>query len=331
MAITDSTWDRAVAVLSGAAEVGLACHVDPDGDAIGSLLALQRFLEKQGTQVHASFGTVGSDPSMLVPPQYTFLPGLDGLVPPGDFPAAPDVFVGLDTGTTERLGSLRAPAEAAGTVVLIDHHTSGSAFGDVQLLDGAAAATAVIVDELIRRMGGELDREMATCLYVGLVTDTARFQNPSTTPEVMELAARLIATGIDHVAINRQVWETHSFGYLKVLGRALDRASLVPEVGLVWTVVFHDDLDDFGITMAETEGLIDVLRAAEAAEVTLVCKERPDGSWKASLRSKGRVDAGRVAIGLGGGGHAFAAGFTAASSLSELVARVVDALENEAA
>lgn len=330
MAIAERSWTRAVELLSAADDVALACHVDPDGDALGSMLALQRFLESRGVHTTASWGAAGDDgqdPALLVPPQYTFLPGLEGLTPTRDFPRSPELFVAFDTGSLDRLGTLARAAEDAGAVIVIDHHASGTAFGDVRLVDGDAAATAVLVDELIRRMGGELDREMAACLYVGLVTDTGRFQHPSTTPEVMRLGARLLGYDIDHAAINRRVWETHSFGYLKLLGRAMERAVLVPEVGLAWTAVVQSDLDDLGITQPETEGLIDVLRAVEVADTVCVAKEQPDGSWKISLRSKGAVDIGRVAAELGGGGHAFAAGLTATGSLDEVIGRVRDALE----
>ncbi|HVL99790.1 MAG TPA: bifunctional oligoribonuclease/PAP phosphatase NrnA [Egibacteraceae bacterium] len=328
MAIGEKTWARAVDLLRAADEVALACHVDPDGDALGSMLALKRFLDRRGVRTTGSWGAgaEGQDPALLVPPQYTFLPGLEDLTPAGQFPPRPKLFVAFDTGSPDRLGSLRQAAEAADAVIVIDHHASGTAFGDVRLIDGNAAATAVLVDELIRRMGGELDREMAACLYVGLVTDTGRFQHPSTTPDVMRLGARLIAHDIDHSGINRRVWETHSFGYLKMLGRAMERATLVPDAGLAWTAVRQSDLEDLGITLPETEGLIDVLRAVEAAECVCVVKELPDGSWKVSLRSKGRVDIGRIAAELGGGGHAFAAGLTTTGDLDEVIGRLREAL-----
>lgn len=333
MAISDRDWARAVELLSDADEVALACHVDPDGDALGSLLALARWLRSRGARVTASYGwgRAAHGGGVVVPPQYTFLPGIEELVPPAAFPASPELFVGLDTGTPGRLGSLRPAAEAAGASILIDHHASGEAFGDVRLVDPGAAATAVLVDELITRMGGRLDAETATCLYVGLVTDTGRFQHPSTTPEVFRLAARLISYGIDHPEINRRVWETRSFGYLKVLGRAMERAELVPEAGLAWTAVYERDLEAVGVTRAETEGLIDVLRAVEAAECACVCKERATDppappEWAVSLRSKGAVDVGRLAARLGGGGHRFAAGYTATGGLAGVIDELVDAL-----
>lgn len=338
MAIAEECWERAVELLSAADDVALACHVDPDGDALGSMLALHRFLRGRGLRTTSSWGAAdGQDPALLVPPQYTFLPGVDELSPAKEFPEAPSLLVAFDTGTPARLGSLRRAAEAADAVIVIDHHASGAAFGDVPLIDGEAAATAVLVDELIHRMGGELDRQMAMCLYVGVVTDTARFQHATTTPEVMQLGARLISHDIDHAAINRQVWETHSFGYLKVLGRALERAALKPDAGLVWTAVVREDLDELGITLAETEGLIDVLRGVQAADCVCVAKELPpvDGAgsanadlrtrtsaWKVSLRSKGAVDVGRLAAGFGGGGHRFAAGFTDEGTLDDVIGRV---------
>ncbi|MBW3601935.1 MAG: DHH family phosphoesterase [Actinobacteria bacterium] len=337
MTIPEAEWARAVAVLTSSAEVALACHVDPDGDALGSLLALRRFLDGRGVATAASWGAAGEPAplgrvttargdggagTLTVPPQYTFLPGLDALMPVAEFPAAPEVLVCLDTGTPQRLGSLGRAARAARTVVVLDHHECGDAFGDVRLVDPAAAATAVLVDELVGRMGGRLDAAMAECLYVGLVTDTGRFQHSSTTPEVMRLGARLLSHGLDASRINRQVWETHSFGYVKVLSRVLDRATLVPSVGLAWTAVLQRDLDECGIAAQETEGLNDVLRAVEVAEVTLVAKECPGGSWKVSLRSRGGVNVGDVAARLGGGGHAFAAGFTDEGPVEGVVHRV---------
>lgn len=331
MTIAEQEWERAVALLRDARSVALACHVDPDGDALGSMLALRHQLAERGVEVFASYGAAGDrDRPFTVPPQYTFLPGMSELTRPTDFPEAPELLIAFDCASLDRLGSLRPNAEAAGTVLVLDHHASGAAFGDVRLVDAAAPATAVIVAELLDRLGYPLDRETAVCLYVGLVTDTGRFAYAGTTPETLRLGARLMEFGIDHAAINRRVWETHSFGYLKVLSRALDRATLVPSAGLTWTVVTQVDLDELGISLAETEGLIDVLRAVESADCALVLKEQPGGEWKATMRSKGRVNVGMLAERMGGGGHAFAAGFTARGDRREIVERVVDLLDDPA-
>ncbi|MGH8909564.1 MAG: DHH family phosphoesterase [Egibacteraceae bacterium] len=320
--ISDDQWARATAVLAAAREVALTCHVDPDGDALGSMLALQRVLRLRGVTTRAAWGN-----DAPLPKRYAFLPGAEQLTPLAEFPTSPQVLVVFDCSTLERIGDLRASAEAAGCVIVIDHHASGAPFGDVRLVDGDAAATVVLVEQLIRRMGEQLDRDVATCLYVGLITDTGRFAYASTTPEVMELGARLIAYDIDHAAINRRVWGSCSFGALKALARGLERARLMPEVGLAWTAVWQRDLVEFGITMEEAEGLLQVLHGLDGCDCTCVCKEQePAGAsvWKVTLRSdSGVVDVGRIALGLGGGGHAAAGGFTAAGSLRDVISAVV--------
>jgi phosphoesterase RecJ-like protein len=330
MTIAEEDWERAVALLSDATSVALACHVDPDGDALGSMLAMRHQLAKRDVEVCASYGATGErEAPFTVPPQYTFLPGLSELTRPADFPKAPDLLVVFDCASIERLGSLRPHAEAATTVLVLDHHASGAAFGDVRLVDAEAPATATVVAGLLDRLGYELDRDTAICLYVGLVTDTGRFAYSSTSPDTMRLGARLIEFDIDHAAINRRVWEMHSFGYLKVLARALDRAALIPSAGLTWTCITQMDLDDLGISLAETEGLIDHLRGVESAECALVVKEQADGTWKATMRSKGGVNVGLLAEHMGGGGHAFASGFTARADLETVVDAVVMLLEDD--
>lgn len=333
MTVDEGTWQAAVDVLQATDEVALACHVDPDGDAIGSMLALQRCLESLGMKTVASWGTVDADAGaeLAVPPQYAFLPGLDTLVVPKRFPVSPSVMVAFDTGAPERLGSLRSPADAADMLIVIDHHASGLPFGDIRIVDGSLAATAVLVDELIARLGGALDRETAICLYTALVTDTGRFQYATTTPSVLQLAARLVAKDIDHAGINRQVWDTHSFGYLKLLAQALERATLQPESQLLWTAVTQDDLERYGVAWQETEGLIDVLRSVGTAQVAMIAKEQSDGVWKVSLRSRGDVNVGRVARELGGGGHAFLAGLISSADLEDLVEQISHGVVSSAA
>jgi phosphoesterase RecJ-like protein len=143
---------------------------------------------------------------------------------------------------------------------------------------------------------------------------------------VLRLAARLIALDIDHAAITQQVWNTHSFGYLKLLAQALDRAALEPHAQLLWTAITQADLRRYGVAWQETEGLIEVLRSVESAQVVMIAKEQSDGVWKVSLRSRGDVDVGRIARELGGGGHSFLAGLVSEWDLAELVDRVSAAI-----
>ena len=294
------------------------------------MLGLGAALRAKGVAVCASFGSATGEP-FAVPSSYSFLPALDLLVPPEEFPAEADVLVTFDTGSLDRLGSLRDRVAYAGTSVVIDHHDTNTRYGSVNLVDTAAAATAVVVAELLDRLGLPITAEVAAPLYTGLVTDTGSFKYVSTTPAVHELAARLLATGIRHDLISRSIWDTASFGYVQLLGAACSRAQLDPAavrgLGLVWTVVKADELAAHGLGLADVEGVIDVVRTAEEAEVAVVLKEDPvEGNLKVSTRSKGAVDVGAVCSALGGGGHRFAAGFTSCDDVPGTLAAVRSAL-----
>ena len=319
----DDVWAEAVALLRGADEVALACHVGPDGDALGSLLALALGLRALGKRVVASWG---SEP-FEVPGQYAFLPGLDLLSPPEEFPAAPEVLVTFDTGSLDRLGALVPAAEAARHLVVLDHHASNTRFGTVNLLDPEAAATVLMVDELLRRLGVPLTADIAACLYTGLTTDTGSFKYQATTPAVHGVAARLLATGIDHASIAREVWDTKPFGYVQLLGVLLGRTELDRERGLVWTWSTQADFAAYGVGMEDIEGAIDVLRTTAEAEVAVICKETPAGAYAVSMRSKGSTDVSAIAVSLGGGGHRFAAGFTSEADLATTMDRLRAALD----
>jgi phosphoesterase RecJ-like protein len=324
-------WTAALAAIDSAREVALLCHVAPDGDALGSMLGLGAALRERGVRVVASFGAATPDEVFEVPELYRFLPALDLLVEPADFPAAPDLLVTFDTGSVDRLGSLADRVRTAGISVVVDHHTTNTRFGTVNLVDTRAAATAVLVVEILDRLGIPLTAESAAPLYTGLVTDTGSFKYAATTPAVHELAARLLATGIRHDLISRAVWDTASLAYVRLLGDVCSRVQLDPEaaqgLGLVWTTIGVDDLERHGLQLTDVEGVIDVVRTAVEAEVALVLKEEPGtGHLRASLRSKGAIDLGAVCASLGGGGHRFAAGYTSTVGIDETLEQLRQAL-----
>lgn len=318
-AIPELAWAAAVEVIARTEQVVLVCHVRPDADALGSALATALALRALGKRVQVSYG---DDPFEL-PGSLAFLPALDLVVPPEQVPDAPELVVSLDVASVDRFGVLAPKVTAADTLVVLDHHASNPGFGTHRLIDPASPATVVLVEELLRRLGVELTPEIASCLYAGLATDTGSFRHPSTTPATHEFAARLLAVGIRHDEICRQLWDTVRFGYLAVLGRALERARLAPGAagghGLVWTVVPRADRAEHGLRLEEVEGVIDLVRKAAEAEVAVVLKEDDHGCYQLSLRSKGAVDVGAVCVALGGGGHRFAAGYTAGTGTPEQV------------
>ena len=200
------------------------------------------------------------------------------------------------------------------------------------LVDVEAPATAVVARELITRLGIALDPDVAACLYTGLITDTGSFRYAGTTAQTHALAGELLETGIAFDTIAREVFDAVPFGYLGVLGTALGRCRLEPEAaggtGLVWTVVLAADRADRRAAFDLVEPIIDVVRKASEAEVAMVVKEDDLGDLRVSLRSKGVADVSAVALGLGGGGHRYAAGFTADSrDLNEVVDTVRQALD----
>ena len=321
-------WDRAVALLRSARSVALACHIGPDGDALGSMLGLGVALRGAGRDVVASWG---GEP-FEVPAAYAFLPALDLLVPPSQFPVAPELLVTLDSGSADRLGTLADRLETASCCLVLDHHPSNTRYGAVNVVDEQAAATAMLVAELLERLGLPLTQDVAAALYTGLVTDTGSFKYLATTPPVHELAARLLATGIRHDLITRAIYDTAPFEYVQLLGRVCATAELAPGavggLGLVWSVVAADDLKRSGLGLADVEGVIDVLRVAQEAEVAVILKGDPvDGGFKVSTRSKGAVDVGAVCTALGGGGHRFAAGYTSRDDDVTTLSRLRAALD----
>jgi phosphoesterase RecJ-like protein len=327
--MTSPDWTRAVKLLNGADCVCLACHIRPDADALGSMLAAAQVLHGRGQRVVASFG----DDPFAVPAILRFLPGLELLSPPGSFPARPDVMMSFDASAPGRLGTLTGPATAAGELIVVDHHASNSGFGSVSLVDPGAAASAVLTAELIGRLGIDLTRGVATCLYAGLMTDTGSFRFSSTTPPVHQLAARLLEAGADPAAVSRELYDRAPFGYLGMLAAALGRATLDREaahgLGLVWTTVTRADREPAGLPLDGAESVIDEIRRTDEAEVAVVLKEDDQGVWQASVRSKELVDVGKAATELGGGGHARAAGFSHAGRADEAIAALRAVLDDQ--
>jgi bifunctional oligoribonuclease and PAP phosphatase NrnA len=303
--------DRATVVLSG--------HVLPDADALGSTLALAEALRRCGARVLATFPGPFTLPASLA-----WLPGAAALVPSEDVPGSPDLFVSLDAASPARLGELAPLLDAARTSLVVDHHASNPGFGDVRLVDPAAPATVVLVADLLDGLGVTVDRTLATCLYAGLAADTGSFRFGSTRPDTHDLAARLLATGIDHAAISQRLFDTAPFGWLGLLSVVTGRAVLECEVGagLVWTWSSTAEAAEHGLPGEQLEALVDVVRATEEADVACVLKGQDDGSWSVSMRSRGATDLARIAMALGGGGHRAAAGYTSTVDREATVARL---------
>ncbi|MEU5780766.1 DHH family phosphoesterase [Micromonospora lupini] len=318
----EADWAAAEALiraLPSTSRVLLICHVNPDGDALGSMLGFGLGLRRLG--VHLLQATFPGPPE--VPDPFRGLPGLELLVPASAADPAPDLVICFDAASESRLGELAGRLSTAPAALVLDHHASNPGFGTVNLVDPRAAATSVVAEQLLARLGVPLDPAIAECLYVALTTDTGSFRFEATTPAVHQLAARLLATGISPGDISRRVFDTRPFGAVRLFGEVLGRARLEPAAadgrGLVWTFATLDDLARHDQRPYVLEALIDSVRCTAEADVSCVLKQTASDEWAVSMRSKGAVNVSRVAVALGGGGHTFAAGFTGRGTAEQVI------------
>ncbi|MBT8203372.1 MAG: bifunctional oligoribonuclease/PAP phosphatase NrnA [Acidimicrobiia bacterium] len=312
-------FERAADLLRRTDTIAVSCHIKPDGDALGSAIGFARAAAAAGKEVVVSFG----EPYEL--PRYFSMLPMDLVIPPGEFPARPEVMVVFDAGDLARLGSLAENASAAGTLIVIDHHVTNQGFGDINLIDGSAAASAILAHELLELLDWPIDEQAALGLLLALVTDTGRFQYSNTSARAFYVAAALVDAGAHPEQIGQMVYENAPFGFLAVAGAVQQRAQLEEELSLVWSELRVDDLTDAGVDPVESEGLIDYIRIAREADVAVLLTETAEGT-KASLRSRATIDVGTLAASFGGGGHARAAGFTAEGPAAEVIEDVKEYL-----
>jgi len=311
----------AAALLARAEAVTVLSHVNPDADTLGSALALALALERSGTAVQVSFPA----PHVL-PRSLHVLPRTDLIVAPEALGTDHELVVVVDCSTAERVGELGTVLGAAQTSLIIDHHRTNPGFGDRYLIDADAQSTCMVVEQILRAWPVEIDRQIATCLYAGLVTDTGGLARAHA--DSLRLAARLLETGIDGPHLLRELLDSHPFAWLPMLGEVLGRARLEPGAaggrGLVHTVVRSGDAAEVGFE--EVESVVDIVRTTAEAEVAAVIKEQEPGRWTVSLRSRGDTDVAAVAVALGGGGHRGAAGYGACGDYDTVLTQLREAL-----
>jgi phosphoesterase RecJ-like protein len=295
----------------------LTTHENPDGDALGSILAVKLALEQLGKDVVMYLAGTTS-----LPNEYAFME-LDGLVRTAPADARGRVLVALDCANERRMGpDPTLLFEQASLVIDIDHHHDNTRFGDVNLVVDQASSTGEILRDLFSELDVELTPEIAEALYIALVTDTGRFQYANTTPKALRLAAELVEAGANVHRVFQDVYENVAFAKLKLLARALEKAK-VYEGGRV--IVADLERSDFVAAGAEepfSEGIIDFLRAVEGTELVALIREPPTQNGptrRISLRTRAEeVDVSAIARKSGGGGHRQAAGFSSEASVDEI-------------
>ncbi len=331
MTATDSTAETAsagkhvdvhgaVKLLAAARSVSILCHVFPDADTVGAGLALGLVLHRLGIDVQISFSTPDTLPESL-----QTLPGCDLIVSPADLRGDADLVVTVDVPSESRLGGLLSVAEAAKSLLVIDHHKSNTLFGHANLIDPQADSATLLVAEVLDAWGQSIDGDVGRCLYAGLMIDTCSFRWAS--PRALRLAARLVDVGVDNAAMSRLFLDSHPFAWLPLLAGVLSTARLLPEAvgggGLVYAIVTHDLW--IANRAEEVESIVDIVRTTNEAEVAAVFKEIQPQHWSVSMRAK-TYDVANLATGFGGGGHTLAAGYPAIGPVDDVVAALISAL-----
>jgi bifunctional oligoribonuclease and PAP phosphatase NrnA len=297
-----------------ATRILVVSHVNPDGDALGSLLGLGWALRRLGKD------RVLACPTAPLPASLVFLPGSDEVVssPLGPF----DLVIVLDSSAPDRMAAIQAPAILGGARLLnIDHHITNVMYGAVNWVEPAAASTAEMVFGLVGALGVAMDAQIALCLLTGIVTDTLGFRTSSTTSNTLRIAAGLMDAGASLPDVVDEAYNAKPIGVARLWGEALRH--LHTERGLAWTAVTRAMMDEYGAPEDEVKGLVSFLRGTSGTDIAVLFVENGNGAVKVEFRSSRRADVSGVATTLGGGGHRQASGCTIPGPLAAAEARVL--------
>ncbi len=320
--------DRIIRHLSKCSRVLIASHANPDGDAVGSLLAMGlalRALKKNVTLYNES----------SIPAVYRFLPSVDLVTrrigPMKDY----EVAVIIDCGNLGRIGEAADVVNTAPCILNIDHHVTNTNFGDVRLIDTSACASAEIVYRLIKALNAPMDVDMATALYTGILTDTGSFRFSNTNRAAFSICEEMVGLGVNPFVVAQYVYGKYSLGRIKLLNMALDSIEISRDGKLSMMALTQRMLEETDTRTEDIDGLINYARRIEDVMVAVLIQERKNGSragenhrcYHVSLRSDGSVDVAAIAAAFGGGGHSSAAGFNVESTLSDLKSKIMSMTE----
>lgn len=303
--------------LKASTSVAILSHIRPEGDTIGSALGCHLVLKALGKEV----ATFNPDP---VPKNLRDLPGAVEVIQADRLPRPFDCYVAVDAADPKRLGGLLNGVGPESLVINIDHHISNTRFGTHNWIDPDAAATGEMIYDLVREMGVPLSREIATNLYVAILTDTGSFHYANTTPRALRVAAALIEAGVVPQKVADSLFDQREVAELFLLGTLLTHMQVSADGVVAWMEVTQPILEQAGLGQDALEGLINYPRSIKGVAVALLFKDEGRGIVRVSLRSKGDVDVAAVAKVFQGGGHRNAAGCTLAGPLPEVRARVLE-------
>lgn len=318
---TNTTLAAIAAELAQRDDFVICGHVSPDGDCIGSQLALMHALRSLGKRATC----VLAEENGCIDDAFSFLPGIDGFIPPSAYTGAVGVFVGVDVPTVARIGDAAVLHERAAFKVTIDHHAVESTMADLVYVDPDAAATAGLVWELAGHLMERRDERVATCAYTGLVTDTGRFQYQNTDAAALAAASEMVGAGTDPALVAREVFQNRRLASILLESRAVERMCFSDDGAAVVSWLSRGDFEELDALKPDAEPIINSLRSVKGVRVACMLREQ-DQAVRGSLRAKDDTDVSGLARRFGGGGHRAAAGFTLKMELGEAVQTVLAAI-----
>ena len=301
--------------------IGIAGHVRPDGDCVGSTLAVYNYIKDNYPEKDVR---IYLEP---IPNIFKFLKRADEIRSDYKDDVVLDLFIAEDCGDLGRLGNAAKYFENAKSTLCIDHHVSNSSFADENYIFPKASSTCELVFELIDRQ--KLTLQIAECLYTGMVHDTGVFQYSCTSAKTMEIAGVLMETGIDYPKIVDDTFYTKTFGQNKILGLALLNAELYLDGAVIATVVFQEDMKRFSVLPKHLDGIVNQLRVTKDTKIALFLYENEDGTFKGSLRVNGDTNVADIAAQFGGGGHVKAAGFSIEGPIDTAMERILNVIREK--
>jgi phosphoesterase RecJ-like protein len=307
--------------LTGKQSIGIAGHVRPDGDCAGSTLAVYNYICDHYPDAYVRLFL---EP---IPNIFKFLQRSEEIVSEYTDDTVFDLFITLDCGDTGRLGGAAKYFEGAAHTLCVDHHVSNQSFAEDNYIFPDASSTCELVFELMDRE--KITKEIAECLYTGMVHDTGVFQYSCTSAKTMNIAGQLMEMGIDYPKIVDETFYTKTFAQNRILGQALLNARLFLDGKVIVSVITKKEMEEYGVLPKHLDGIVHQLRVTKDVTVAAFLYENEDGSFKGSLRVNGDFNVAEIAVGFGGGGHVKAAGFSVDGPAEEAVARLLKALEEK--
>lgn len=317
-------WSDIDRVIDSNQKFVVTSHINPDGDAIGSALALCEFLRARGKDAVV----ISSDATPMV---YQWLDPDREMIAPAtqddlDRIASADAIFIVDVNSWERLGMIGATVRDATAVkAVIDHHPYSEPITPATVVDTKASSTAELVYDLITALGGPLTRRAADGLYTGILTDTGSFRFANTSPVAHRITSKLLDAGVEPAKVYDLVYNQNSEARTRLMGRVLSEISFAGGGQVAWLVVTQQMIKDSGALPEDTSGFVDATMTIAGVEIGIIFVETPEGTVRISLRSRGKKDVNKVAVSLGGGGHRNASGIVFSGPLSEAVPKVTTA------